>query len=74
MYAGRVSFNRVFGTNYDIGRSELAARVAVFSFIRVGTGFGNTGRVSPVGSCVPACLMAGRFIVYTVGWPEMHIS
>ena len=28
-------------------RSELAARVAVSSFISVGTGFGNTGRVSP---------------------------
>ena len=70
-----MSFNLVFGTNYGIERSELAAWVVVSSSIRVGTGFGgNTVRISPVGSFVPACSMAGRFIVYTVGWPETHVS
>ena len=54
-----MSFKLDFGTNYDNEKSELAARVAVFLSIRVRTGFGNTGRVSSVASCVPACSRAG---------------
>ena len=61
-------------TKYDIKSSDLAARDAVSSSIRVGSGFGNTGRVGPVGSCVPACPTTGRFNMYTMGWPEMHVS